>query len=121
LGKHQEAKTDSSTNDEQLSQKHKYAPNRMGNSVSTCVLYYQQKPIPGSRTEGFRSKSYLDISIFSDVFDASVKTGETIAGATQQAFHNLIVFIGCLNLPSVIIEYQLNHLYDSDDERAKSN
>jgi len=68
-----------------------------------------------------RINTYLDISVFSDELDESLKAIQKIAGQTEDSLDGWVLLVGFLNLFLIVFEKYSDELYKGDQECTESN
>jgi hypothetical protein len=92
-----------------------------GSSESQGILEDKTKGVPSGCAEVFARDGHLDICVFGNKLDESLKTVQKITGRAQECFDNLAVLIGFLDLIFVVFEDNTDELDQRNQECSESN
>jgi len=101
--------------DECNSQNNEHESDTVSSSESQGVLEDQTECIPSSCAEVLAGKSNLNVCVFTDEFDKSLKAVKKIASKTKENLYHLI-FFGLIELCFIPFKDDSDKLYESNQE-----
>ena len=109
----------SETHNNSLTKEHQDSADARDNGEPSAVSDNEEESGNGGGAEPLVSQHDLDVSVLGDIADSSVEAEDAAADAAEDTLGDDVLSNLLLELPSEVLESQLDHLHYSNNQTSK--